>query len=214
MACWVDARRSSRFGDRVQVTDKAPGGSPCPEEAAASTCRPQSSAALAADGDQSRVGVRFRFRYVRRRAHAEMPDGHRRVHPGVLGDRRRWRHSIRTHHRGADAARQRPWRPALPALLDNGPEFVARAILRWLQTAQIETAFIDPGKPWQNAPTNRLTGSCARSLEYVSERLERERTRWACALCGTALPSFEAPRGGRRLCKDYFTVSGVRRPGS
>src|SRR6266849_5929610 len=26
---------------------------------------------------------------------------------------------------------------------DNGPEFVARAILRWLQTAQIETAFID-----------------------------------------------------------------------
>src|SRR4051795_8149205 len=33
---------------------------------------------------------------------------------------------------------------------DNGPEFVATAILRWLQTAQIETAFIDPGKPWQN----------------------------------------------------------------
>ena len=31
---------------------------------------------------------------------------------------------------------------------DNGPEFVARAILRWLQTAAIETAFIDPGKPW------------------------------------------------------------------
>jgi putative transposase len=29
---------------------------------------------------------------------------------------------------------------------DNGPEFVARAILRWLQTAQIETAFIDPGQ--------------------------------------------------------------------
>jgi putative transposase len=33
---------------------------------------------------------------------------------------------------------------------DNGPEFVATAILRWLHTAQIETAFIDPGKPWQN----------------------------------------------------------------
>src|SRR5207247_10222511 len=29
---------------------------------------------------------------------------------------------------------------------DNGPEFVATAILRWLQAAQIETAFIDPGK--------------------------------------------------------------------
>lgn len=32
---------------------------------------------------------------------------------------------------------------------DNGPEFVATAILRWLQAAHIETAFIDPGKPWQ-----------------------------------------------------------------
>src|SRR4029453_7270206 len=30
---------------------------------------------------------------------------------------------------------------------DNGPEFVATAILRWVQTVAIETAFIDPGKP-------------------------------------------------------------------
>ena len=34
---------------------------------------------------------------------------------------------------------------------DNGPEFVAAAILRWLADAQIDTALIDPGKPWQNA---------------------------------------------------------------
>jgi len=38
-----------------------------------------------------------------------------------------------------------------PLILDNGPEFVATAILRWLHTARIETALIDPGKPWQNA---------------------------------------------------------------
>lgn len=30
---------------------------------------------------------------------------------------------------------------------DNGPESVARAVLRWLLAAQIETAFIDPGNP-------------------------------------------------------------------
>ena len=41
---------------------------------------------------------------------------------------------------------------------DNGPEFVATAILRWLQTAQIETAFIDPGKPWQNDADESFNG--------------------------------------------------------
>ena len=39
---------------------------------------------------------------------------------------------------------------------DNGPEFVSRAILKWLADANIETAHIDPGKPWQNA-TNQAT---------------------------------------------------------
>jgi putative transposase len=29
---------------------------------------------------------------------------------------------------------------------DNGPEVVATAILRWLQAANIETAFIDTGR--------------------------------------------------------------------
>jgi putative transposase len=41
---------------------------------------------------------------------------------------------------------------------DNGPEFVATAILRWLQAAQIETAFIDPGKPWQNGADESFNG--------------------------------------------------------
>src|SRR6185437_5491273 len=39
-----------------------------------------------------------------------------------------------------------------PAFLrsDNGPEFVSHAILEWLAEAKIDTALIDPGKPWQN----------------------------------------------------------------
>jgi transposase InsO family protein len=39
-----------------------------------------------------------------------------------------------------------------------GPEFVATAILRWLHDAQIETALIDPGKPWQNATDESFNG--------------------------------------------------------
>ena len=46
---------------------------------------------------------------------------------------------------------------------DNGPEFVARTILRWLQTAQIETAFIEPGKPWPNGADESFNGSSGTS---------------------------------------------------
>jgi len=41
---------------------------------------------------------------------------------------------------------------------DNGPEFVSRAILRWLAEAGIETALIDPGKPWQNGAAESFNG--------------------------------------------------------
>ena len=33
---------------------------------------------------------------------------------------------------------------------DNGPEFVARAVQGWLGERGIQTACIEPGKPWQN----------------------------------------------------------------
>lgn len=58
---------------------------------------------------------------------------------------------------------------------DNGPEFVARAILRWLQTAAIETAFIDPGKPWQNGADesfNRKFRDQHLSLQWFRNRVE------------------------------------------
>ena len=42
---------------------------------------------------------------------------------------------------------------------DNGPEFVAAAILRWLADARIDTALIDPGKPWQNATDESFNGT-------------------------------------------------------
>jgi putative transposase len=58
---------------------------------------------------------------------------------------------------------------------DNGPEFVATAVLRWLHTAAIETAFIDPGKPWQNGTDESFNGKfrdeCL-NLEWFRNRLE------------------------------------------
>jgi putative transposase len=39
---------------------------------------------------------------------------------------------------------------------DNGPEFVARALLKWITEQGIETALSDPGKPWQNGVSENL----------------------------------------------------------
>ena len=41
---------------------------------------------------------------------------------------------------------------------DNGPEFVSRAVLKWLAEANIDTAFIDPGKPWLNGMNESFNG--------------------------------------------------------
>jgi putative transposase len=58
---------------------------------------------------------------------------------------------------------------------DNGPEFVSRALLRWMTKEGIETAFIDPGKPWQNGTNESFNGrfrdECL-SMEWFRSRTE------------------------------------------
>lgn len=33
---------------------------------------------------------------------------------------------------------------------DNGPEFVAKAVRKWLEASGVDTLFIEPGSPWEN----------------------------------------------------------------
>jgi putative transposase len=58
---------------------------------------------------------------------------------------------------------------------DNGPEFVSHAILEWLDSEKIETALIDPGKPWQNGDAesfnSKFRDECL-SLEWFRSREE------------------------------------------
>jgi putative transposase len=62
---------------------------------------------------------------------------------------------------------------------DNGPEFVSRAILRWLLQANIDTAHIDPGKPWQNGNNESFNGKfrdeCL-SMEWFRNRIDAKIT--------------------------------------
>jgi putative transposase len=58
---------------------------------------------------------------------------------------------------------------------DNGPEFVSRAVLKWLNGAHIDTAHIDPGKPWQNGSNESFNGKfrdeCL-SMQWFKNRLD------------------------------------------
>src|SRR4051812_963199 len=58
---------------------------------------------------------------------------------------------------------------------DNGPEFVSRAILKWLTAANIDTAHIDPGKPWQNGSNESFNGKfrdeCL-SMQWFKNRID------------------------------------------
>jgi len=58
---------------------------------------------------------------------------------------------------------------------DSGPEFVSRALRQWTLEQGIQTAVIDPGKPWQNGVTEsfngRLRDECL-NMEWFRNRLE------------------------------------------
>jgi len=51
---------------------------------------------------------------------------------------------------------------------DNGPEFTARAVRRWLNKLGVKTLFIEPGSPWENGYIESFNG------KMRDELLDRE----------------------------------------
>ena len=51
-------------------------------------------------------------------------------------------------------------RPGPPEYLrsDNGPEFTAKLVRRWLGRVGVETLFIEPGSPWENGYNESFNG--------------------------------------------------------
>ena len=64
--------------------------------------------------------------------------------------------------------------------IDVAGAFVARAVLRWLLAPQIETAFIDPGKPWQNGVDESFNGKFRH--EHLSRQWFRTRAEAAVSI--------------------------------
>ena len=42
--------------------------------------------------------------------------------------------------------------------LDNGPEFIAKAIVGWMDDAKVRTPYIEPGGPWENGYAESFHG--------------------------------------------------------
>lgn len=51
---------------------------------------------------------------------------------------------------------------------DNGPDFIAKEVQRWLADNHIKTIYIDPGSPWQNGFVESFHG------RFRDKRLNRE----------------------------------------
>jgi transposase InsO family protein len=41
---------------------------------------------------------------------------------------------------------------------DNGPEFTAKAVRKWLEDLEVKTLFIEPGSPWENGYIESFNG--------------------------------------------------------
>jgi putative transposase len=61
---------------------------------------------------------------------------------------------------------------------DNGPEFVARAVRRWLDQAAVKTLFIAKGSPWENGYVESFNGKLRDELLNRELFLSLDEARW------------------------------------
>jgi len=61
---------------------------------------------------------------------------------------------------------------------DNGPEFVAKELCKWLDRANVETLFIAPGSPWENGYVESFNGKLRDELLNGELFLSLAEARW------------------------------------
>ena len=61
---------------------------------------------------------------------------------------------------------------------DNGPEFVAKAVCRWLEKADVKTLFVTKGSPWENGYVESFNGKLRDELLNREIFLSLDEVRW------------------------------------
>ena len=61
---------------------------------------------------------------------------------------------------------------------DNGPEFVAKTVRRWLQRSDVKTLFISQSSPWENGCVESAGGKLRDELLNRELFLNLEQARW------------------------------------
>jgi putative transposase len=92
---------------------------------------------------------------------------------------------------------------------DNGPKFVSAAILRWLRENRIDTALIDPGKPWQNVRNRREAKIIVESWRRHYNAV-RSPTKHSGVLRRTSFQRrFPGGSSWRRKAEERYAMTGV-----
>ena len=65
---------------------------------------------------------------------------------------------------------------------DNGPEFIAKALVRMLSENGVQCRHIDPGSPWQNGRNERFNGTLRDECLNLETFAHRDQARAVCRL--------------------------------
>lgn len=65
---------------------------------------------------------------------------------------------------------------------DNGPEFIAHALVRTLASQGVQCRHIDPGSPWQNGCNERFNGSLRDECLNLETFAHKDQARAVCGL--------------------------------
>lgn len=88
-----------------------------------------------------------------------------------------------------------------PISSDNGPEFLATGIRRWLEQVGVGTLYVEPGSPWQN-------GYAERFHSFPTWRRMDARFHFPRAMCAVCLASRMVPSATCDARIPLWQVSG------